>query len=401
MSKNLWLYDTRTTTTEKCIVFDFDELQAHTYEDKVFFDFVFHDEKTIEWRRHLYTIYYPELKEQTDCKAWGVLRPGFFEFIDFCFEHFRIVAVWSAGVHDYVHSVVESVWYSKQAPHVILTRNECQDQCENCCHFDSIGSFCFERRDEDGVKIDEARFCNRCKNKCKHCKNMSLDDMIYEKEREKVCRHCNKYDVIMSAKPLSAFWNHHIWGKYMTPQNTLIIDDRFTVFSKCNPHNGILVPAFEPHIEEIFTASQYTKSISSIVKLETTTDDKCVESGCDINLKANINSGDNCNSEERSEKCSDSEDVYSDGEMSPDDCVDNVEKRGAKICEEGCGDVCEKVSQICYDPNFETLIQFFKSEAFVGCTDVRDLNKDIFEPSLYDPIRQDDYIEYKKINNRL
>lgn len=35
---------------------------------------------------------------------------------------------------------------------------------------------------------------------------------------------------------------------YMTPQNTIILDDRSTVFTTCNPANGIQIPEFRPSL---------------------------------------------------------------------------------------------------------------------------------------------------------
>jgi TFIIF-interacting CTD phosphatase-like protein len=38
---------------------------------------------------------------------WGIKRPHLDEFLDFCFEHFEKVIVWSAGQRDYVHKLVD------------------------------------------------------------------------------------------------------------------------------------------------------------------------------------------------------------------------------------------------------------------------------------------------------
>lgn len=210
----------RKTTTDKCIVFDFDELQAHTFDDtdengklnEINFHTVFNDEESILFRHHMYLIEYPEFKHQDHSRMWGLLRPGFYQFIDFCFQHFKIVAVWSAGTHDYVYSVIEAVWRSKNAPHVIFTRNECVEQCYHCGNFDLITE--------------------------------------HEHNEESCCENCIKIrepDIIL-CKPLQKFWNHPIWGKYMRPENTVIIDDRYSVFGKCNVDNGIQVPRFDPPV---------------------------------------------------------------------------------------------------------------------------------------------------------
>lgn len=53
---------------------------------------------------------------------WFAKRPGLVEFLDFCFEHFETVTVWSAGVTPYVEAVVAKL-FKKKKPHLVMTRS--------------------------------------------------------------------------------------------------------------------------------------------------------------------------------------------------------------------------------------------------------------------------------------
>ena len=51
---------------------------------------------------------HPKYKRAVDIfTMWGIKRPHLDEFLDFCFEHFEKVIVWSAGQRDYVHALVD------------------------------------------------------------------------------------------------------------------------------------------------------------------------------------------------------------------------------------------------------------------------------------------------------
>lgn len=53
---------------------------------------------------------------------WGLKRPYLTEFLEFCFMKFKVVAVWSAGITDYVEAIVKHIFRDTQNPHLILTR---------------------------------------------------------------------------------------------------------------------------------------------------------------------------------------------------------------------------------------------------------------------------------------
>jgi len=60
-----------------------------------------------------------------DEKYWGVFRPYAKEFINFCFEYFNTVGIWSAGERDYVDAIIENL-FDTNKPHYSLSRDECK-----------------------------------------------------------------------------------------------------------------------------------------------------------------------------------------------------------------------------------------------------------------------------------
>ena len=196
----------RQTITEKAIVFDMDELHLHTCDESEYTELLNHDKafqcpETVGLRNSLFRLDFPDIEYEEEVKMWGVVRPRLYEFLDFCFKHFRVVVVWSAGQHGYVHEAISQVWGKYHSPHIIFTARNCEYQCLECSSY--------------GTKYDD---------------------------------ECKCGGELRMVKPLEKFWNHPKWGKYMSPENTVIIDDRNSVFRKCNPRNGIQLPKFEPEV---------------------------------------------------------------------------------------------------------------------------------------------------------
>jgi TFIIF-interacting CTD phosphatase-like protein len=55
---------------------------------------------------------------------WGIERPGVKEFLEFVFEHFLIVAIWSAGKRNYVEAIVNRICRDGPSPHAIFTYDD-------------------------------------------------------------------------------------------------------------------------------------------------------------------------------------------------------------------------------------------------------------------------------------
>lgn len=58
---------------------------------------------------------------------WGVLRPNVYEFLDFCFEYFENVIVWSAGQLRYVHAICDVLFTNPEnQPIIIYSWDDCE-----------------------------------------------------------------------------------------------------------------------------------------------------------------------------------------------------------------------------------------------------------------------------------
>lgn len=62
---------------------------------------------------------------------WGILRPHVYEFLDFCFDYFSNVIVWSAGQLRYVHAICDVLFIDpNKQPSLIWTYEDCE-KCDN------------------------------------------------------------------------------------------------------------------------------------------------------------------------------------------------------------------------------------------------------------------------------
>ena len=58
---------------------------------------------------------------------WGILRPNVYEFLDFCFEYFENVIVWSAGQLRYVHAICDVLFIEQdKQPKIIYSYEDCE-----------------------------------------------------------------------------------------------------------------------------------------------------------------------------------------------------------------------------------------------------------------------------------
>jgi TFIIF-interacting CTD phosphatase-like protein len=180
----------KTPETDKCIILDLDETLVHTADDYNTLSQlkIMTDAKLMDVKSRVFTVTLHDVTEAKGsgsiAKMWGITRPHLTEFIKFCFSYFRIVAVWSAGKKRYVEEVVNKIFGNIRMPHIIFTYNDCQ-------YTGGSGS--------------------------------------------------------VLTKPIAKLISQIPELKnYMSLNNTVIIDDRQTVFTSVNPNNGIIIPAYDP-----------------------------------------------------------------------------------------------------------------------------------------------------------
>lgn len=144
--------------TQRCIILDLDETLVHSCEDigKLSTFGLFRNPGMLDLRRRLY---YISMGNYTKTPTiWGVVRPYTENFIQFCFEYFAKVCVWSAGLPEYVDRVVDLIFPSGYKPHLVYNRNH--------CHYDTSGEIFkpIEKMakalsgEKEGVKLENTFF---------------------------------------------------------------------------------------------------------------------------------------------------------------------------------------------------------------------------------------------------
>ncbi len=174
--------------TDKCIILDIDETLICSNEklDELNEIGILSDPKLMDLKKRTYLLALDDVvyRKGTGIRTemWGISRPHVKEFLIACFSYFKVVAVWSAGKKKYVEAIVDYLFKDIKRPHVVYSRD-----------------------------------------KCEHTTNGGL------------------------IKPLQKMINNEAGlSKYMNLNNTIIIDDRRSVFERDNPDNGIQIPAYKP-----------------------------------------------------------------------------------------------------------------------------------------------------------
>ena len=171
--------------TNMTIVLDLDETLVRSEEGseiKLLTKYL-NDPKFYNRRQDMYTLTVNSSRYQT--LMYGIKRPYLDIFLDFVFQYFKYVIVWSAGQYDYVHKICNIIFNGHYRPDLIYTNDDCV-----------------------------------------------IEKKVLTKPLRKV------YDV----------------NKGIDETNTLILDDRETVFQGPNPRNGILIPTYDPYLSETSTS---------------------------------------------------------------------------------------------------------------------------------------------------
>lgn len=120
------------TVNQKYIVLDIDATLVHTHGDMEDFKMlkVYGNDEQIEMRRKLYNMRLIDVSdvpgegEITDLA--GIYRPYLKEFLEFCFDYFGGIVIWSAGKRKYVHKMCEYMFPLKKQPLLIFTYDDCE-----------------------------------------------------------------------------------------------------------------------------------------------------------------------------------------------------------------------------------------------------------------------------------
>lgn len=110
--------------SDKVVIFDLDETLVHTNESYKL-DSVLDNYIPINSKLYVVnTVYDVEDDNIKTANMWGLTRPYFRELIDFCFDRFNKVIIWSAGTERYVRDVVKKIFSKIRNPDFIFTRKD-------------------------------------------------------------------------------------------------------------------------------------------------------------------------------------------------------------------------------------------------------------------------------------
>ena len=120
------------TGNQKYIVLDIDATLVHTHGDMNDFKMlkIYGSDEQLEMRRKLYNMRLIDVSdvpgegEITDLA--GIYRPYLKEFLEFCFDYFDGIVIWSAGKRKYVHKMCEYMFPLKKQPLIIFTYDDCE-----------------------------------------------------------------------------------------------------------------------------------------------------------------------------------------------------------------------------------------------------------------------------------
>lgn len=179
------LYSKKKSKTPWHLVLDMDETLLHTFDSiKDFYKLDLFHPKNLHHLPLRKNVYHIEIPQSdgTVDEYWGAYRPHVHDFLKFSLDFFETVTIWSAGTTEYVYSIIQKLFQELGDPHAVFTRPDC----------------------------------------------------VYHKE-----------GYLM--KPLMRIPEMEP-KKYSTLNltNSFIIDDRDTAYLDTNPHNGIMIPIYEP-----------------------------------------------------------------------------------------------------------------------------------------------------------
>lgn len=116
----------------KNIVLDIDATLVHTHgDDDEYLNLnLFTNPKMIKYRGRTYSMSLTDVTSPPgtgeEMKLYGIYRPYLKEFIDFCFEYFDNVIVWSAGKKKYVEKMCELIFTDRnKQPLLIYNYDDC------------------------------------------------------------------------------------------------------------------------------------------------------------------------------------------------------------------------------------------------------------------------------------
>ena len=118
--------------TGKNIVLDIDATLVHTHGEMNDFKMlkVYDNKARLDMLRKLYMMRLVDVSNEPGegevTELAGIYRPYLRDFLEFCFDYFDHVVIWSAGKRKYVEKMCEFMFPLKKQPLVIFTYDDCE-----------------------------------------------------------------------------------------------------------------------------------------------------------------------------------------------------------------------------------------------------------------------------------
>ena len=121
--------------SDHSIILDLDQTLVYCYEDEEMNELknvgIFTKPEYFDIRKRIFKLTLDDVVEDkkgvgTKTELWCVIRPHVPEFLKFCFDHFKVVTVWSAGRRKYVEAIVDFLFRDLKRPHIIYTYDDCE-----------------------------------------------------------------------------------------------------------------------------------------------------------------------------------------------------------------------------------------------------------------------------------
>lgn len=145
--------------TDKCISLDLDLTLVHTFAKISSITKVNpYTSKNSHLRKRIYTIDLHDVVDKPGkgsfSRMWGVYRPGWFDFHDFCRGYFKHVIVWSAGQPRYVDAIVDILFPDPTfQPLIIYNWKHCRTNGDNI--YKPLSQLSEDPRTKDIISLDK------------------------------------------------------------------------------------------------------------------------------------------------------------------------------------------------------------------------------------------------------
>jgi hypothetical protein len=120
------------TISDFAIIWDLDETLIHSYSEQKDIKKFQHNliDPNSPYKKDIYTLSLTDYDNESRGTGdrfpmKGVIRPYAKEILAWCFSYFKVVGVWTAGIHLYGHEVVNILFNEICVPDIIYTREEC------------------------------------------------------------------------------------------------------------------------------------------------------------------------------------------------------------------------------------------------------------------------------------